>query len=120
MNKPILMLAGRCLTARATHASHRTRLHRLGLSVGIAIALCGCGRTPFDEREADPIQYSTVKDVIEFNRVGADLAKSALRDGVLTEDEYTDIILAPSQAREPEFVADKERLIAEYSKADSK
>lgn len=34
--------SGRCLAARATHASHRARILGLGLSVGIAIALSGC------------------------------------------------------------------------------
>lgn len=36
-------VVGRCLfEARATHAPHRAVFHRLGLSVGIAIALAGC------------------------------------------------------------------------------
>jgi hypothetical protein len=40
--------SGDAFQARATHASHRANLCCLGLSVGIAIALSGCGPSQRD------------------------------------------------------------------------
>lgn len=42
-NEEELQRLGDAFQARATHASHRANLRCLGLSVGIAIALGGCG-----------------------------------------------------------------------------
>jgi hypothetical protein len=47
-------------SARATHAPHRANLRCLGLSVGIAIALTGCGpqtgsKAEFQKRNEAPV-----------------------------------------------------------------
>lgn len=86
---------GRCLAARATHASHRARILGLGLSVGIAIALSGC--TPPSMRgsaDASDVAFSTVTmDANESDYPKAKAAaREALSDGRVTNDEYNRVI----------------------------
>jgi hypothetical protein len=47
----------RFATARSTHAAHRAVFHRLGLSVGIAIALAGCSGRTVQQRSFDSCMF---------------------------------------------------------------
>jgi hypothetical protein len=91
--------------ARATHASHRAVLHRLGLSVGIAIALSGCRLGPHQnpatpEKEADAFCYSQARDDAARPAV-----REALSDGILTDAECSDVIMPLVEASNRDFRA---------------
>ena len=54
-----VLTLGDAFQARATHASHRAALRRLGLSVGIAIALMGCARNGTINEDGECIYIPT-------------------------------------------------------------
>jgi hypothetical protein len=67
----------------------RSNLRCLGLSVGIAIALSGCGA-----REASDVQYSIagyIAEGVTDNPEAVAAARLALSDGLLTQSEYAQV-----------------------------
>jgi hypothetical protein len=108
--------SGRCLTARATHASHRARILGLGLSVGIAIALGACGRL-CARCEANDTRYSIVGYAAERDDKIGTAARLALSDGTLTNAEYGRVralIVAEGDAADAKR---KRELIKRYGRA---
>jgi hypothetical protein len=86
-------VTGDAFQARATHAPHRAEFHRLGLSVGIAIALAGCSADVDDpQSEASGTQYGTVGMIATSYGAAQGLAKRALKDGTLTNGEYDQVL----------------------------
>jgi hypothetical protein len=86
-------------SGRATHASHRAVLRRLGLSVGIAIALAGCAETSEGDVVARTGTIGRVTKTCDAGRA-VYTYKSGYAGGIAIVDRAPECA-APAESGEP-------------------